>query len=300
MAKTQLTKNIEKALAQYRPNKLGELHLNYMRKQYMEFEVPVTHSSIKDGLVDAIWVAEGFIDRHEERCCRYPHHFHTNYMPSVERLCEKDFTSIDKNAHIPCDKKDCWYNSPIICQKEVTPVICFEIKISKTDFHSNHGHNFVGNLNYYVMPYELYKEVRSEVPDDIGCITYHSKDINEIGKLRHQEPSRYVNLFDNNLYVSVLHTVLNKKDKQLEKVRYKCRSLLDKQQSISGNIIRELCDTIKFMLPKPECYETYWNNCKNQDSHNDKCDACYYGNMMYYKYLSKLNDESPTAYEVLE
>jgi hypothetical protein len=46
MAKTQLTKNIEKALAQYMPNKLGELHLNYMRKQYMEFEVPVTHSSI--------------------------------------------------------------------------------------------------------------------------------------------------------------------------------------------------------------------------------------------------------------
>ena len=41
---------------------------------------------------------------------------------------------------------------------------CFEIKISKSDFRSNHGHNFVGNFNYYVMPKELYYEVEKEIP----------------------------------------------------------------------------------------------------------------------------------------
>lgn len=300
MAKTQLTKNIEKALAQYKPNKLGELHLNYMRKQYMEFEVPVTHSSIKDGLVDAVWVAEGFINKRELRHCRYTAHLVHGYATGFDRHCEINFEGVDKDTYVPCDKTNCYYNSPLISQDEVNPVICFEIKISKTDFHSNHGHNFVGNLNYYVMPYELYKELKNEIPENIGCITYHSKDINEIGKLRHQKASIYNKDIDNNLYTSVLHTILNKKDKQLEKLGYECRNLLNKQQSVSSSIIKELCDTIKFISPRPECYETYWNSCKNQDSHNDKCDACYYGNVIYYKYLSRLNDESPTGYEVLE
>ena len=37
----------------------------------------------------------------------------------------------------------------------------FEIKVTKSDFHSKHGHNFVGNLNYCVMPHKLYKEVKN-------------------------------------------------------------------------------------------------------------------------------------------
>ena len=39
----------------------------------------------------------------------------------------------------------------------------FEIKVTKSDFHSKHGHNFVGNLNYYVMPLKLYREVKDEI-----------------------------------------------------------------------------------------------------------------------------------------
>ena len=46
----------------------------------------------------------------------------------------------------------------------------FEIKVTKSDFHSKHGHNFVGNLNYYVMPHKLYKEVQNEIPNDIGVM----------------------------------------------------------------------------------------------------------------------------------
>lgn len=45
---------------------------------------------------------------------------------------------------------------------------CYEIKISKSDFHSKHGHNFVGNYNYYVMPKGLFEEVKEEIPDYIG------------------------------------------------------------------------------------------------------------------------------------
>ena len=47
---------------------------------------------------------------------------------------------------------------------------CYELKISKEDFHSIHGHNFIGNYNYYVMPEELYLKVKNEIPDYVGCL----------------------------------------------------------------------------------------------------------------------------------
>lgn len=54
--------------------------------------------------------------------------------------------------------------------------LCFEIKSCVDDFHSKNGHNFIGDLNYYVMPQDVYDAVRQEigyyvgvyVPDDSG------------------------------------------------------------------------------------------------------------------------------------
>lgn len=51
-------------------------------------------------------------------------------------------------------------------------VRCYEIKVSKSDFHSKHGHNFLGNYNYYVMPEKLYEEIKDEIPNSIGCLVY--------------------------------------------------------------------------------------------------------------------------------
>lgn len=48
---------------------------------------------------------------------------------------------------------------------------CFEIKSSEEDFHSKHGHNFIGDFNYYVMPSELYEKIHKEIPWDIGVFT---------------------------------------------------------------------------------------------------------------------------------
>jgi hypothetical protein len=39
---------------------------------------------------------------------------------------------------------------------------CYEIKVSKADFHSKAKLSFVGDYNYYVMPISLYKELRLE------------------------------------------------------------------------------------------------------------------------------------------
>ena len=40
---------------------------------------------------------------------------------------------------------------------------CYEIKISKSDFHSRAIKSFVGEYNYYLMPDELYEQVKNEI-----------------------------------------------------------------------------------------------------------------------------------------
>jgi hypothetical protein len=45
---------------------------------------------------------------------------------------------------------------------------CYEIKVSKSDFHSSCHNSFLGDLNYYVLPPDLYEEIKNEVPEHIG------------------------------------------------------------------------------------------------------------------------------------
>jgi hypothetical protein len=45
---------------------------------------------------------------------------------------------------------------------------CYEIKVSKSDFHSKAAKSFVGHYNFYVMPQSLYDAVKDEIPPHIG------------------------------------------------------------------------------------------------------------------------------------
>ena len=45
---------------------------------------------------------------------------------------------------------------------------CYEVKSSVEDFHSDNGHNFLGDYNYYVMPEEVYEKVKNEIPYKVG------------------------------------------------------------------------------------------------------------------------------------
>ena len=66
-----------------------------------------------------------------------------------------------------------WYGKEIVdcimynCQREI---YCYEIKQSKQDFHSKNALTFIGNKNYFVMPYKLYQEVKNEIPSEIGVL----------------------------------------------------------------------------------------------------------------------------------
>lgn len=45
---------------------------------------------------------------------------------------------------------------------------CYEIKVSKADFHSDAKKSFVGHYNYYVLTKELYDSAKNEIPPGIG------------------------------------------------------------------------------------------------------------------------------------
>lgn len=45
---------------------------------------------------------------------------------------------------------------------------CYEVKSSVEDFHSPNGHNFIGDYNYYVMPEEVFKQVKEEIQGKYG------------------------------------------------------------------------------------------------------------------------------------
>lgn len=47
---------------------------------------------------------------------------------------------------------------------------CYEVKVSKKDFYSKAKVTFVGHYNYYVMPIELYEQVKHDIPKDIGAV----------------------------------------------------------------------------------------------------------------------------------
>lgn len=51
---------------------------------------------------------------------------------------------------------------------------CFELKVTKADFHSGAKWSFVGDYNYFVLPARLYPQVADAIPAGIGVMTYRA------------------------------------------------------------------------------------------------------------------------------
>ncbi|KRK96947.1 hypothetical protein FD04_GL001803 [Secundilactobacillus odoratitofui DSM 19909 = JCM 15043] len=53
---------------------------------------------------------------------------------------------------------------------------CYELKVTKSDFHSKAKLSFIGNYNYFVLPLALYHELAAEIPAEIGVLSYQAYD----------------------------------------------------------------------------------------------------------------------------
>ena len=88
----------------------------------------------------------------------------TQRTKDLEKLLSKKFDKESEFFVFECTYG--WAGSEIVdcimynCKREVH---CFEIKQSVQDFHSKNKLSFFGNKNYFVMPYELYEKVSTEL-----------------------------------------------------------------------------------------------------------------------------------------
>lgn len=175
MAKTDLTKTIESLLRSYDPAEICGQKINKHRTRHTALEVPVICDAVNGGLVDCVKVYEYFSNRQRENFCRLsrPHgDFGKEWISAMEEgyTCPRGY-GIGEKPEL-CDERFCRFCGVRVTGNMDVLIACYEIKISKSDFKSKHGHNFVGNANYYVMPKPLYKEVKDQIPDDIGVILY--------------------------------------------------------------------------------------------------------------------------------
>lgn len=293
MSKSQLTKEIESALSRYSPASLDGFEFNYRRGQYMEFEVPCTHSHIEDGLVDAVWLAEGFNNHHTASYCSAVKRVRLVEHLTREMSCsltEDELRTIPVDAYYPClYEGKCFWKRQFKNKEEAVSVICFEIKISRADFKSPNGHNFIGNLNYYVMPYELFKQVESEIPEHIGVITYHPNDTG--GRLIRKKSSQYNPIVDEKLYNSLLLTVVNKKDKQITKLKRSAREAVSAVEHKAESVVKKLIEDLKQYIPPPEedCYKPHKWGCSNCTPVQIRCGTCPYGSEMQRLLMKKID-----------
>lgn len=302
MAKTELTKKIEAKLSTYRPKELGDLKINYMRDQYDMYEVPVTHGTIQNGLIDYVWIAEGFRNTHKEPYCFVPKILKSSLYSIESRSCTvpPEMLTEDSYNEDCCNK--CHFASYSIVQDDIRAVICFEIKVSKADFYSGHGQNFIGNLNYFVMPIDLYKEIADQIPPKIGCIVFSDKGKQEI--LRKKKDAIWQNI-DESTYSELLLTAINKYrkkwSKQLSDYRLKESAHLNIIDSlIHQNTLlhrkydfRPTCykptELTELQQKYPQIYEMESLICSQCDSNNADCVDCLYNNQYEYQYKQKHN-----------
>lgn len=170
MAKTELTRQIEKALRYYHPAETCGIRVNKFRGTHTAFEVPTICGTTAGGLVDCLRVQEYFGDIERVHTCA-AHGWKKEGIRRVAIQCPHGYLDSEQPPEL-CDDVACRLNC--IRERGAAKILitAYEIKITKSDFKSKNGHNFVGNCNYYVIPKELYEDVRELVPEDIGIILY--------------------------------------------------------------------------------------------------------------------------------
>ena len=175
MAKTDLTHAIETALKEYHPAEVcNGIKVNKFRQTHTAFEVPAICGTTKGGIVDCLRVQEYFSGIHREECCHL--HAARESGKTWAKVTDEGFTCISGfgPGEKPefCDNRGCRFRYIREVGTQDILITAYEIKVTKCDFKSKNGHNFVGNCNYYVIPKEIYEDVEPLVPEGIGIILY--------------------------------------------------------------------------------------------------------------------------------
>lgn len=88
---------------------------------------------------------------------------------------------------------------------------CYEIKSSAEDFHSKHGHNFIGDFNYYVMPIEVFETVKDEIPFAVGVLCSCNNGLEVKKRPKRADRSRPINEMLLMMYRSARRDTVNQR-----------------------------------------------------------------------------------------
>ncbi len=170
MPKTDLTKQIEQAILDWHPAKIGDIKINTSRREHTALEVVAECGTTRSGIVDAVRVSEYFGDYEHRHICRPAQWRREGIRQGIS--CELGF---HPSKPLPdfCEQTTCRWNGTSEVGTQKILLTCFEIKVTKSDFKSEHGHNFIGNMNYYVVPEEIFKEIYPLVPGEIGILVFY-------------------------------------------------------------------------------------------------------------------------------
>lgn len=135
---------------------------------------------------------------------------------------------------------------------------CYELKISKSDFHSKHGHNFVGHYNYYVIPKELYEEIKEGIPKEIGVYTWNGCSLSLVKRSKKQELKEDINVLKNSMIRSLYRDASKIRKSENVEVMNKLKNKLSKEEKENKENKRELQkyrNAIYFELGRPKFRE---------------------------------------------
>jgi len=93
----------------------------------------------------------------------------------------------------------------------------YELKISKSDFHSKAKKTFLGHFNYFVMPVKLYDEVKDEIPEGIGCYVASENSCWCIKKAKRKE----LQIDEDKLKFSFIQSLSRQHAKYMTYLKYK-------------------------------------------------------------------------------
>ena len=93
---------------------------------------------------------------------------------------------------------------------------CYEIKVTKADFYSKAHATFCGDFNYYVLPTELYEQVKHDIPAHVGVYVYEKPSLRWKYGLRCEKKAQRQGVNEearNALYQSLIRSLCRERDK---------------------------------------------------------------------------------------
>lgn len=294
MSKTKETRLIEEKLDFWKPTKLSKFKPSYMRTQVGIHECTVAHGDIKSGIVDYVWIADGFTNEKDTYKCsllgniKYVSpQFKCNRYPEEDIKTLKCFTELSVDETV-CNK--CVMKYRTVERDIVHYIICFEIKVTVNDFYSKHGHNFVGDLNYYVMLPELYKEVKDGIPENVGVIIANiSKDDNVKFKIKKDSTLTEISETERNWF---LQTALSRERKKYTKLEQRYRIDIRELKYSAYNMCYDILQYELSQTQTPSCFncQEYSQFCKEYNS-NEHCKECIFNFLTYNEKVHETLDK---------